>query len=140
MTIKVLIVEDQFIEANNLKHILIKAGYGVCTIARSVAEALRILDEEHPEIVLLDIYLDGQQTGIDLAYLLSERNIAYVYLSANTNRQTLTAVKATNPYGFLAKPFRKKDVVIMLEVALSAHQQKKRSAIPDCQESRPFDG
>jgi two-component system, NtrC family, response regulator HydG len=127
MIIKVLIVEDQFIEANNLKHILVKAGYGVCTIARSVSEALRILDEEHPEIVLLDIYLDGQQTGIDLAYMLRERNIAYVYLSANTNRQTLNAVKATNPYGFLAKPFRKKDVVIMLEVALYAHQQKKEA-------------
>ena len=124
MTIKVLIVEDQFIEANNLKHILIKAGYGVCTIARSVPEALRILAEERPEIVMLDIYLDGQQTGIDLAYILRERNIAYVYLSANTNRQTLNAVKATNPYGFLAKPFRKKDVVIMLEVALYTHQQK----------------
>jgi two-component system response regulator HydG len=48
MTIKVLIVEDQFIEANNLKHILIKARYGVCTIARSVPEALRVLDEEQP--------------------------------------------------------------------------------------------
>ena len=127
MTIKILIVEDQFIEANNLRHILIKAGYGVCTIARSVPEALRVLDEEHPEIVLLDIYLDGQQTGIDLAYMLHERNIAYVYLSANSNRQTLNAVKVTNPYGFLAKPFRKKDVVIMLEVALYAHQQKRQT-------------
>lgn len=127
MTIKVLIVEDQFIEANNLKHILLKARYEVCTIARSVPEALRVLDEEQPDIVLLDIYLDGPQTGIDLAYMLRERNIAYVYLSANSNRQTLNAVKATNPYGFLAKPFRKKDVVIMLEVALSAHQQKKEA-------------
>jgi two-component system response regulator HydG len=127
MIIKVLIVEDQFIEANNLKHILIKAGYEVCSIARSVPEALKVLDEERPEIVLLDIYLDGEQTGIDLAFMLRERNIAYVYLSANTNRQTLNAVKATNPYGFLAKPFRKKDVVIMLEVALYAHQQKKEA-------------
>jgi len=127
MTIKVLIVEDQFIEANNLKHILVKAGYDVCTIARSVPEALSILDSEQPEMVMLDIYLDGQQTGIDLACILRDRNIAYVYLSANTNRQTLNAVKATNPYGFLAKPFRKKDVVIMLEVALSAHQQKREA-------------
>jgi two-component system response regulator HydG len=127
MAINVLIVEDQFIEANNLKHILIKAGYRVCTIARTVPEALRVLDEECPEIVLLDIYLDGQQTGIDLAYMLRERNIAYVYLSANSNRQTLNAVKATNPYGFLAKPFRKKDVVIMLEVALYSHWQKREA-------------
>ena len=124
MKIKVLIVEDQFIEANNLKIILKKAGYGICTIARSVPEALQILDEERPEMVLLDIYLDGPQTGIDLAYMLREKNIAYVFLSANSNKQTLDAAKATNPYGFLVKPFREKDVLIMLEVALFAHQQK----------------
>ena len=127
MAVKVLIVEDQYIEAKNLKRILIRAGYTVCTIARSVTEALTIMDEEQPEIVMLDIYLDGQQTGIDLAYKLRDRNVAYIYLSANTTRQTLDAVKATNPYGFLAKPFRQKDVVIMLEVALSAHRQKKET-------------
>ena len=127
MTGKILIVEDQFIEANNLKRILVRAGYAVCTIARSVPEALTILEEERPVLVLLDIYLDGDQTGIDLAYMLRERDVAYIYLSANTNRQTLNAVKATNPYGFLAKPFRRKDVIIMLEVALSAHEQKKET-------------
>ena len=124
MKIKVLIVEDQFIEANNLKIILKKAGYGICTLARSVPEALQILDEEHPEMVLLDIYLDGPDTGIDLANILREKNIAYVFLSANSNKETLSAAKATNPYGFLVKPFREKDVLIMLEVALFTHQQK----------------
>jgi two-component system response regulator HydG len=124
MKIKVLIVEDQFIEANNLKIILRKAGYGVCTLARSVPEALQIIGEEQPEMVLLDIYLDGPQTGIDLAHLLREKNIAYVFLSANSTKETLDAAKATNPYGFLVKPFREKDVLIMLEVALFAHQQK----------------
>jgi two-component system, NtrC family, response regulator HydG len=129
MTAKVLIVEDQFIEASNLRRILVRAGYTVCTIARSVPEALTILEEEQPAIVMLDIYLDGDQTGIDLAYLLRERNVAYIYLSANTNRPTLNAVKATHPYGFLAKPFRRKDVIIMLEVALCAHQQRKETIL-----------
>jgi two-component system response regulator HydG len=124
MKIKILIVEDQFIEANNLKIILKKAGYRICTIARSVPEALQILTSEQPEMVLLDIYLDGPQTGIDFGRMLRERNIAFVFLSANSNKQTLNAAKATNPYGFLVKPFREKDVLIMLEVALYAHQQK----------------
>jgi len=124
MKIKVLIVEDQFIEANNLKIMLKKAGYGVCTLARSVDEALQIIDKEHPEMILLDIYLDGPQTGIDLAHLLREKNIPFVFLSANSTKETLDAAKATSPYGFLVKPFREKDVLIMLEVALFAHQQK----------------
>lgn len=125
---KLLIVEDQFIEANNLKIILRKAGYTVCGITRSVPEAIKLADEERPDMVLLDIYLDGPQTGIDLAYMLQERNIAFVFLSANSNKETLNAAKATNPYGFLVKPFRERDVLVMLDVALYRHKQKLSAA------------
>ena len=124
MKIKILIVEDQFIEANNLKIMLKKAGYEVCTLARSVVEALQVINNERPEMVLLDIYLDGPETGIDLAHLLLEKNLPFVFLSANSTKETLAAAKATSPYGFLVKPFREKDVLVMLEVALFAHQQK----------------
>ena len=118
MKYKILIVEDQFIEANNLKMILESAGYEVCGIAASVADALPLLEHEKPHMVMLDIHLRGPLTGIDLADKLVRRNIAFVYLSANSNRQTLDAAKVTRPYGFLVKPFREKDVLIMLEVAL----------------------
>lgn len=118
---KILIVEDQFIEANNLQMILERAGYQVCGIARSVSEALKIVDSTVPDLVLLDIQLKGPLTGIDLAKILRERQIAFVYLSANSNRSTLEAAKATNPYGFLVKPFREKDVLVMLEIAHHLH-------------------
>jgi two-component system response regulator HydG len=127
MSTRILIVEDQFIEANNLKIILKKAGYIVCTIARSVREALIVVEEEEPELVLLDIHLQGDLTGIDLAKTLSAKNIAFVFLSANSNRQILNAAKATNPYGFLVKPFRKKDVLVMLDVAWYRHSQFHRA-------------
>jgi two-component system, NtrC family, response regulator HydG len=120
---KILIVEDQFIEANNLKIILRKAGYLVCSIARSVPAALKIVEDERPDLVLLDIYLQGDLTGIDLARSLADKNIAFVYLSANSDRRTLDAAKSTRPYGFLVKPFRDQDVLIMLDVAWYLHQQ-----------------
>jgi two-component system response regulator HydG len=120
---KILIVEDQFIEANNLKIILRKAGYSVCSIARSVPVALKIIEDERPDLVLLDIYLQGDLTGIDLARSLADKNIAFVYLSANSDRRTLDAAKSTRPYGFLVKPFRDQDVLIMLDVAWYLHQQ-----------------
>ncbi|MES2112588.1 MAG: sigma-54 dependent transcriptional regulator [Bacteroidota bacterium] len=126
MKSKLLIVEDQFIEANNLKIILKKAGYAVCTIARSVPEAIQIVDREKPDMVLLDIFLDGPETGIDLAHTLNKRNIAFVFLSANSNKQTLNAAKATNPYGFLVKPFRERDVLVMLDVALYRHDHNQK--------------
>jgi len=125
MDTKILIVEDQFIEANNLKIILTKAGYEVCSIARSVFEASKIVKSEKPDLVLLDIHLQGDLTGIDLAKSLSEQNIAFVFLSANSNKQVLNAAKATRPNGFLVKPFREKDVLVTLDVAWYLHKQNQ---------------
>jgi DNA-binding NtrC family response regulator len=127
MNTRILIVEDQFIEANNLKIILQKAGYIVCKIARSASEGLEVLDNEKPDLVLLDIRLKGVLTGIDLAKILRDRDIAFVFLSANSDKQTLEAAKATKPYGFLVKPFREKDVLVMLDVAWYLHRQKQES-------------
>ncbi|WP_205514022.1 sigma-54-dependent transcriptional regulator [Longitalea arenae] len=121
---KILIVEDQFIEANNLQMILEKAGYLVCSLARSVPVALEIIDREKPDMVLLDIFLQGDLTGIDLAVKLRERNIAFVFLSANSNKKTLDEAKVTQPYGFLVKPFREKDILVTLDIAWYLHEQR----------------
>ncbi len=119
-----LIVEDQFIEAKSLTLILSNAGYSTCTVARSVPAALSIIEKEQPDLVLVDIFLQGEGTGIDLGKILDERNIPFVYLSANSNRRILEAAKSTKPYGFMVKPFRSKDVLIMLDVALYLHQHR----------------
>jgi two-component system response regulator HydG len=121
---KILIVEDQFIEANNIRLILKEAGYAVLPLAASVPQALNILQQEPADLVLLDILLEGEQSGIDLGKLLKGRGLPFVYLSANSDKFTLEKAKATEPYGYLVKPLRKKDVLIMLEVALYLHQQK----------------
>lgn len=121
---KILIVEDQFIEAKSLNVILTNAGYFTCTIARSVNAALSIIEKEKPDLVLVDIFLQGEETGIDLGKILHEKNMAFVYLSANSNRQILEDAKPTKPYGFMVKPFRAKDVLIMLDVALYLHKNR----------------
>src|ERR1700740_1131381 len=122
---KILIVEDQYIEASNLELILLRAGYRVCEIARSVAAALKIIAGEKPDMVLVDIQLQGRLTGIDLAQMLSQKNIAFIFISANSRQQILDAAKATRPYGFLLKPFREKDILIALDVALYTHSQDR---------------
>ncbi|MDR3680620.1 MAG: sigma-54 dependent transcriptional regulator [Flavipsychrobacter sp.] len=128
MKAKILIVEDQFIEANNLRLILKKAGHTVCEIARSVPEALIVIEKENPLLVLLDIQLDGTLTGIDLAKLLREKNIGFVYLSANSDQRILKAASETKPYGFLVKPFREKEVLVMIDIAsYSMHQNQELS-------------
>jgi two-component system, NtrC family, response regulator HydG len=126
---RVLIVEDQFIEANDLRIMLTKKGYTVSGIARSVQEALESMEKEKPDLVLLDIYLKGPLTGIDLATRLREENIPFIYLSANSSPDILAAAKATEPYGFLVKPFRERDVLVALEIARYRHEHSLESRL-----------
>jgi DNA-binding NtrC family response regulator len=114
---KILIVEDEFIVANDLKIMLIKAGYQITGIASSVVQARKLIAENKPNWVLLDIMLKGDLTGIDLAWELREINLPFLYISANTNQSTLEAVKETQPYGFMVKPFRERDLIVMLDIA-----------------------
>lgn len=127
MNKKVLIVEDQFVEAHDIQLMPERAGYEVCGIARSVAIAQEIIIKENPTLVLLDIFLKGKQTGIDLAKQLKEDNIAFIYLSANSNEDVLAAAKATEPYGFIVKPFREKDLLVTLEIAQYRHEHSRES-------------
>jgi DNA-binding NtrC family response regulator len=122
---KILIVEDGIVEANNLRIIMENAGYVVTGLVDSYERAIASLDKESPDLVLLDIFLVGPRTGIDLARVLKDRNIAFIYLSANSNKDTLELAKVTGPYGFLVKPFRKKDILIALEIANYLHEQKQ---------------
>jgi CheY-like chemotaxis protein len=120
----ILIVEDEFAVANDLRQILEKAGYHVSGIAFTVDKALEINQRERPDLVLLDIHLKGPRTGISLARLLAEDDIPFVYVSANNSKTILEEVKNTQPYGFIVKPFRERDVLVALEVARSEHAQR----------------
>lgn len=120
---KILIVEDEFIIANDLRMMLERAGYKVCGIAPSVMKAVELIKDKEPDWILLDIFLQGDKTGIDLAAHLTEMKIPFIYISANTNQGILEAAKATLPYGFLVKPFREKDLLVMLDIARYRHEQ-----------------
>lgn len=118
---QILIVEDQFVEADYLRLLLEQAGYTITGIARSVSQAQEMIADKKPDFVLLDILLKGKQTGIDLAKQLATDNIPFVYLSANSDETILNAAKETQPYGFLVKPFREKDLLVALEIARYRH-------------------
>ncbi len=126
MSQKVLIVEDQFLEARSLGTILMKGGHTVEGVAKSVEQALQILEKKKPEIVLVDILLKGDRNGIDLARILDHRNIPFIYLSANSNSSTLEQAMATKPYGFLVKPTREREILIAIDIAVyryNKHQE-----------------
>jgi len=112
---KVLIVEDEFVAANHLRLLLAAHNYHVLGIARSVSKAREVIEQTTPDIVLLDIFIRGDENGIDLAKELRVQSIPFIYISANSNAYIMTAAKDTRPEGFIVKPFRKEDILAILQ-------------------------
>jgi DNA-binding NtrC family response regulator len=127
MNEKILIVEDEMIVATDLRILLERNHYTVTGIARSFEKAIELIKDNRPDIVLLDIFLTGKLTGIDLARVLKNDKIAFIYLSANANEEVLSAAKTTEPYGFIVKPFREKDLLVTLEIARYRHENSIES-------------
>lgn len=126
---RILIVEDQFIEAHDLQLILEKANYEVTGIARSVEQALEQIESEKPDLVFLDIMLKGTRNGIELAQILKEKHIGFIFISANSSKSILDQAKTTQPYGFIVKPFREQDVLTTLEIAFYRQEYSLESKL-----------
>jgi len=126
---RILIVEDEFVVANDLEIMLEASGYETMGIAVSVNAAMEEIAKNIPDLVLLDIQLQGTLSGIDLARQLKARHIAFVYLSANSDQTTLQKAKATEPYGFLVKPVRPKDLLVTLDIACYRHEHSLESLL-----------
>ncbi|MET0463377.1 MAG: sigma 54-interacting transcriptional regulator [Chitinophagaceae bacterium] len=129
MSKTLLIVEDEFIVANDLRLILTGAGYNVTGIAASADESAEMIARNKPDMVLLDIRLERNSSGIEIAKELRAENIPFVFLSANSSQKILEEAKATDPYGFLVKPFRKKDLLVTLDIAWYRHEQSTQSKL-----------
>jgi len=125
MSLKVLIVEDEFLEARSLNAMVTNAGYSVDGIAKSVAQASALIQKSKPDIVLIDIYLKGDLNGIDLARRLDQLSIPFIYISANSNASMLEKAIATKPYGFLVKPFSEREIVVTLNIARFLYHDRR---------------
>ena len=115
----VLVVEDEPIVALNLQRRLRKLGYEVPHIANTGDEALKLIDKITPDIVLMDINIDGSMDGIETASRIpSKYNVPVVYLTAYSEDATLERARATKPYGYLIKPFSERELHAVLQMVL----------------------
>ena len=120
--IKVLIVEDEPIVANDIAATLQGIDYTVCGIAYSPAKAKHLLGTQRPDIVLLDINLGTETDGIQLGQLIRETwQIPFIYLTSYADKATVNRAKSTLPMGYLVKPYDEKDLFASLEIALYNH-------------------
>lgn len=122
----ILVVDDEIMIAEDLCESLLEAGYHVLKPAHSGAEALQLFQQGHPDLVLMDIHLKGDMDGIATAHILHQMgDCAVIYLTANADRQILQRAKTTNPFGYLIKPFRERELHAMVEISLYKHAQEK---------------
>jgi len=127
--IKIGIVEDEVIIADNICTILAQLGYDVLEPASTYAEGLEMLKNEKPDIILLDVNLNGRKDGIDLAWKVKEDfNIPFIFLTANADASTVERAKQTDPPAYLVKPFNKDDLYTSIEIALYNFSKKKEQA------------
>lgn len=117
---RILVVEDEVLIADALCTILDQLGYESLEPALSYKEAIERFDREEIDLVILDIYLGGKKTGIDVAeYIVSKSDTPHIFLSSYSDRLTLDLAKRTQPYAYLVKPFSKEDVFTAIEVAFN---------------------
>lgn len=123
---KILIVEDEMMIAMDLKMRLAKLGYEVSKVVTTGEEALTAVEKACPDLILMDILLDGEIDGIETARIIQEKNsIPIVYLTSIADKETIKRVRATQAYGYLLKPIDAKVLEAILEIAIFKHQADK---------------
>lgn len=116
-SLKIYIVEDEPLIAATIETILLKMGHSICGEADSVADVKTDLNKIKPDLVLVDINLEGGEDGIDLAKHLDSRKIPYLFLTSQTDPETITRVKTTTPLGYIIKPFTEASLQSNIEIA-----------------------
>lgn len=117
----ILIVEDDAIIAEDLRRTLLRLGYSVAGVARSSAAALEAIASATPDLVLMDIKLKGATDGVQtVALLRTHSSIPVVYLTSHSDAATLERARATNPQGYLLKPFHEHELHATVAAALCA--------------------
>jgi CheY-like chemotaxis protein len=116
---KVLIVEDDIVLVNITKWRLSKLGYDVCGSAGTGADAMNCVAKMRPDIVLMDINLQGEIDGIETAGRIKKNfNIPVIFVSAYIDEATISRAKAVHPDGFIKKPFDDDSLRIAIELGL----------------------
>lgn len=120
---KILIVEDDSLLAATFELFIKQLGYTYFGAAKDSKKAIELCEKEKPDIVLMDIRLDGEHNGIEAAALLGEKfNLPVIYITGDDTTETVRKAVLPNTYGFLAKPLHKNILEISIEFALAKHE------------------
>jgi PAS domain S-box-containing protein len=121
--VRIIVVEDERLVALHLKQQLTKLGYEVVAVAASGQQALDRIVDLRPDLVLMDIHIEGKLDGIEVCTRIPDAlGIPVIYVTAYSEEGTLRRARATQPYGFLVKPFSERELHATIQMALERHQ------------------
>jgi PAS domain S-box-containing protein len=123
---RILVVEDKMLSAKHLQQTLTGFGYEVVGMAAEGTEAVAEAQDTRPDLVLMDIMLEGDSDGIEAARRIRERlDIPVIYLTAYTDERPIRRARETQPFGYLLKPVRPEELRTTVEMALYTHKVNK---------------
>ncbi len=124
--LRILIVEDEFIIASNLKMILEDLGYQPLNPVGTKKDAIEALTTQEIDLAVLDINLSGKQEGIEVAKFINEQiHIPFIFLTSNADKATIFEAKQTFPKSYLIKPFTEEDIYSAIEIALASENKNE---------------
>jgi len=124
---QILIVEDERITAEDIQRTLKYLGYAVSSIASSARDAIQKVDENKPDLILMDIKLRGDMDGVEATRRIHSRfDIPVVYITGMTEEATLQRAKKTDPFGYIHKPIGEKELQTAIELALYKHKMERK--------------
>ena len=138
--IKILIVEDNVIIADDMQSMLEEIGYEIVDNVIVYEQAVEVLKTQQVDLVLIDIILASDKTGIDLGKHIRENyDIPFIFVTSNSDRATVENAKTVKPNGYLVKPFEQQDLYTSIEIALSNFTRSDKSAaVVENQEDVPM--
>lgn len=120
---RILIVEDEGLVARDLESMVRNLGYRVVGVCSSGEEAFRLINTRRPDLIIMDIVLQGRMDGIKTADEIRRHyNLPIIFLTAHTDEATFQRAKVTNPLAFLHKPVEQKELLTVIEMALYKHR------------------
>ncbi|MCG2461286.1 response regulator [Flavobacteriaceae bacterium F89] len=138
-SIKILIVEDNVIIADDMQSMLEEIGYEIVDNVIVYEQAEEVLKNNHVDLVLIDIILASDKTGIDLGKLIRQKyNIPFIFVTSNSDRATVENAKTVKPNGYLVKPFEQQDLYTSIEIALSGFNYDEKPGEQELSDDRPL--
>jgi len=120
---RIMVVEDEWVISDDIQKSLKKLGYAVSSAVATGEGAIQKAEEDMPDLILMDIALQGDMDGIEAAGQIRSRfNIPVIYLTAYDDNATLERAKITGPFGYMIKPFKERELHTTIEMALSKHK------------------